>query len=163
MKQHDGGFVNVNDYCRKKTATRYKMYGRSIGTIALPALFLLLTSISVGLTYPVYATGGSNETAATQAPSGASIGPADNGANVTTTSDMQSACLPQNATTATVSPPVNGSGGANATTTSNTTTTTFAPGGASIGGNDTGTLNATTGNTAGNTSTTFAPSGASIC
>lgn len=134
------------------------MYGRSIGTIALPALFLLLTSISAGPTYPVYATGGSNETAVTQVPSGASVGPADNGANVTTTSDMQSACLPQNATTATVSPPVNGSGGANATTTNNTTTT-FAPGGASIGANDTGTINAT----AGNTSTTFAPSGASIC
>ncbi len=83
----------------------------------MPALFLLLTSISVGPTYPVYATGGSNETAVTQAPSGASVGPADNGANVTTTSDMQSACLPQNATTATVSLPVNGSGGANATTT----------------------------------------------
>jgi len=132
-------------------------------TIALPAIFLLLTSQSLGLTDPVYATGGSNETATTQAPSGASIGPADNGANVTTTSDMQSACLPQNATMATVSPPVNGSGGRVNATTTNNTSTTFAPSGASIGANDTGTLNATAGNIAGNTSTTFAPSGASIC
>jgi hypothetical protein len=161
MEQYDNDINNDNTLDRKKTPVRSKMYGRFITTIVLPTVLLLLTLISAAPTYPVQATGGSNETAATPAPGGASVGPAGGGTNVT-----QSDCLSQNATT-------NGSsivdaGGANTTTTTtNNTTTTFAPSGASIGANDTNTLNATAGNTAGNTTgnttTTFAPSGASIC
>jgi hypothetical protein len=152
MEHHDND-TNNNNPDRKKTAIRSKMYGRFITSIALHTLLLLLTLILAAPTYPVQATGGSNETAATQAPGGASVGPAGGGTNVT-----QSACLPQNATTGR---PAVDAAGANATT--NNTTATFAPSGASIGANDTSTLNATAGNTAGNTSTTFAPSGASIC
>jgi hypothetical protein len=151
MEHYDNDTNNNNP--DKKTAIKSNMYGRFITTIALPTLLLLLTLISAAPTYPVQATGGSNETVATQAPGGASVGPAGGGTNVT-----QSACLPQNATT-TGRPALD----AGAATTTNNTTTTVAPGGASIGANDTSTLNATAGNTAGNTSTTFAPSGASIC
>jgi hypothetical protein len=99
------------------------MNKKFITTIALPTLLLLLTLISAAPTYPVQATVGSNETATTPAPGGASVGPAGDGTNVT-----QSACLPQNATT-TGRPAIDAGG---ATTTNNTTTTTVAPGGASI-------------------------------
>jgi hypothetical protein len=177
--------TNNNNPNRKKTATATKIYRRFTSTIALPSVLLVLIFIASVPTDQVQATGGSNETAATQAPGGASVGPAGGGTNVT-----QSACLPQNATTTgrpaldagaatttnnttTTVAPGGASIGANDTSTlnatagntitTNNTTTTVAPGGASIGANDTSTLNATAGNTAGNTSTTFAPSGASIC
>jgi hypothetical protein len=149
MEQYNNDIQNNNH--DNKTAIKSKMYGRFIITITLPTLLLLLTLISAAPTYPVQATGGSNETAATPAPGGASIGPASGGTNVT-----QSYCLSQNETTTNRSSAVNAGG-------SNDTSTTFAPSGASIGANDTSTLNATAGNTAANTSTTFAPSGASIC
>jgi hypothetical protein len=152
MAYYDNDIKNNNP--DKKTGIRSKkMYGRFITTIALlalPTLLLLLTLMSAAPTYPVQATGGSNETVATQAPGGASVGPAGGGTNVT-----QYDCLSQNATTNRSS--AMNAGGAN------DTSTTFAPSGASIGANNTSTLNATAGNTAGNTSTTFAPSGASIC
>ena len=109
----------------KKNAMRSKTYGRFVNAMALPTLLLLLTLISAEPTYPVQATVGSNETAATPAPGGASVGPAGGGTNVT-----QSDCLPQNATTTNQSSAVN-AGGAN-TTTNNNITTTFAPSGASI-------------------------------
>jgi hypothetical protein len=147
----------------KKTSMRSKMYGRFINAMALPSLLLLLTLISAEPTYPVQATVGTNETAATPAPGGASVGPAGGGTNVT-----QSDCLPQNATTTNQSSAVNASG-ANTTTATNNTSTTFGPSGASIGANDTSTSNATRGSTIGNTTTnnttttTFGPSGASIC
>ena len=138
----------------KKPATRSEMNRKFITTIALPALLLLLTLISAAPTYPVQATTvGSNETAATPAPGGASVGPAGGGTNVT-----QSACLPQNATTTTGRPAIDAGG-------ANYTTATVAPGGASIGANDTSTLNATAGNTTttNNITATVAPGGASIC
>src|ERR671918_993805 len=99
------------------------------------------------------------ETTATPAPGGASLGPAANETNVTTTAAGQSACLPQNGTI-TGRPAVD----TNATTTTdNTTATTVAPSGASIGANDTSTSLATAGNTTtDNTTATVAPSGASI-
>ena len=127
--------------------------GTNVTTIALPTLLLLLTLISAAPTYPVQATAGSNETAVTPAPGGASVGPAGGGTNVT-----QSDCLPQNTTTTNQSSAVNGSG-------ANDTTATVAPSGASIGANDTSTLNATAGNitTMNNITATVAPSGASIC
>ena len=149
---------NNNNPDRKKTAMKPKISGRFIATIALPAVLLVLTSISVAPTNPVQATGaGGNETAATLAPSGTSLGPTASGTNVTTTTaDMQSDCLSQNTTT-TGRPAVDTGA---ATTTNNTTTTTVAPGGASIGGNDTSTSLAGAGNT---TTATVAPGGASIC
>lgn len=145
---------NNNPY--KRPAIKSKTYGRFITSIALPTLLLLLTIISAAPTYPVQATVGSNETAATPAPGGASVGPAGGGTNVT-----QSDCLPQNNTT-TGRPAVDTGA---ATTTNNTTTTTVAPGGASIGGNDTSTSLAGAGNTTttNNITATVAPSGASIC
>jgi hypothetical protein len=69
--------------------------------------------------------GGGNETAATPAPGGASLGPAANETNANTTAAAQSACVPQNATGR---PAVD----ANATTTTNNTTATVAPSGASV-------------------------------
>src|SRR5215210_6320229 len=87
--------INNNNHDRK-TAMRSKLYGRFINTVALPTLLLLLTLISAAPTYPLQATVGGNETAATPAPGGASVGPAGGGTNVT-----QSDCLPQNATTTT--------------------------------------------------------------
>ena len=155
--------INNNNHDRKNTHIQLKVCGRFITTIALPTLLLLLTLISAAPTYPLQATVGGNETAATPAPGGASVGPAGGGTNVT-----QSDCLPQNATTTNQSSAVN-AGGANTTTTNNNTSTTFGPSGASIGANDTSTSNATRGSTTGNTTTnnttttTFAPSGASIC
>jgi hypothetical protein len=167
MLHYDNDTNNNNNLDKKKTAIKSNMYGRFITTVALPTLLLLpmLISAAAAPTYPVQAIGGSNQTAVTQAPSGASVGPAANGTNATTISGMQSACLPQNATTTTGTPPVNASGGANTTTTTNNATSiTVAPSGASIGPNGTTTTsNATAGNTTGNTSVTVAPSGASIC
>ncbi|HEX2106326.1 MAG TPA: hypothetical protein VHF28_01220 [Nitrososphaera sp.] len=164
MKRFNKDYDNKN--VDKTTAIEFKMYDRFAATAALPIVLMLLTLIYTGSTVPVQATGGSNETAVTPAPSGAAVGAAGGGTNVTTTSDVQSPCLPQNATTTTGSRTVNGTG-ANATTT-NDTTTTFAPGGASIGANDTSTSNATAGNTTmtttNNTTTaTVAPGGASLC
>jgi hypothetical protein len=151
MEHYDKDTNNNNP--DKKTAIRSKMNRRFITTIALPTLLLLLTLISAAPTYPVQATVGSNETAATPAPGGASVGHVGGGTNVT-----QSDCLPQNATTTNQSSAVNASG-------ANDTTATVAPSGASIGANDTSTLNATAGNTTttNNTTATVAPSGASIC
>jgi hypothetical protein len=96
-----------------------KIYWRFITTIALPTVLLALTFIASAPTYSVQATGGSNETAVTPAPGGASVGPAGGGTNVT-----QSDCLPQNATT-NQSSAVNASG-------ANDTTVTVAASGASI-------------------------------
>jgi hypothetical protein len=165
--EHYYNETNNNNPDRKKPAIKSKMYRRFITSVALPTLLLLLTIISAAPTYPVQATGGSNETAATPAPGGASVGPAGGATNVT-----QSDCLPQNATTTTnQSSAVNASG-------ANDTTATVAPSGASIGANDTSTSLATAGNTTttgrpavdpgnatttNNATTTFAPSGASIC
>jgi hypothetical protein len=162
MGQYDAGVTNINT-----PAVEPKTYQRLIHPLTLPSISVVLIFVGLMSTYPVHATTGADtETAVTTAPGGASVGPAGNATTVTnTTSQMQSACLPQNATTTTGGPPVNGSGGANATTTNNTTTT-FAPSGASIGANDTSILNATTGDTTtttNNTTTTFAPSGASVC
>ncbi len=155
---HDSINNNPN---RKKTAIELKIYPRFITTIAIPAVLLILTLIAAAPVSPVQATGGGgggdNETAATPAPGGASLGPTANETNVTA---AQSACLPQNATT-TGRPAVDA--GAAATTTDNTTAT-VAPSGASIGGNETSTSLATAENTTtGNTTATVAPSGASIC
>ena len=149
MEQYNNDIQNNNH--GKKTAIQSKMYGNFIITIALPTLLLLLTLISAAPTYTVQATVANNETAATLAPGGTSIGSAGSGTNVT-----QYDCLPQNATTTNQSSAMNAGS-------ANNTTVTFAPGGASIGANDTSTLNATAGNTAENTSTTFAPGGASLC
>ena len=149
-----------NDPVRRRTAIESKICRRFITTIALPTILLILTFIAVAPINPVQATGGAggNETAATPAPGGASLEPAANETNVTTTAATQSACLPQNATTG--RPAVD----ANATTTTNDTTATVAPSGASIGANDTSTSLANAGNTTtNNTTATVAPSGASVC
>src|SRR5215210_3475813 len=169
--------INNNNHDRKKTHIQPKGCGRFITALALCTVLILLTLIAAVPTGPVQATVSGNETAATLAPSGASIGPAAGGTNVTTTAEPQSGCLSQN-TTATGRPAVD-AGGATPTT-NNTTTTTVAPGGASIGANDTGTSLATAGNTTttgrpavdaggatpttnNTTTTTVAPGGASIC
>jgi hypothetical protein len=130
MEQYYNDISNNNNPDRKKTAMKPKIYRRFITTIALPAVLLVLTLISAAPTNPVQATGGGgNETAATPAPSGTSLGPAASGTNVTTTTaDTQSACLSPNNTT-TGRPAVDTGV---ATTTNNTTTATVAPGGASI-------------------------------
>ena len=161
MEQYHHSINNKNPD-RKKTAIEYKIYPRLITTVAIPAVLLMLTLIAAAPISPVQATGGGdggNETAATPAPGGASLGPTANETNVTA---AQSACLPQNATT--TGRPAVDAGGA-ATTTTDNTTTTVAPGGASIGGNETSTSSfATAGNTTtNNTTATVAPSGASIC
>jgi hypothetical protein len=151
--------INNKNADRKKTAIESKIYPKFITTIAISAVLLILTLIAATPISPVQATGGGggNETAATPAPGGASLGPTANETNVTA---AQSACLPQNATT-TGRPAVDAGA---ATTTTDNTTTTVAPSGASIGGNETSTSLATAGNTTtGNTTTTVAPSGASIC
>jgi hypothetical protein len=154
--------INNNNADGKKTAIDSKVYRRFITTIALPAVLLILTLITAAPISPVQATGVDygNETTATPAPGGASLGPAANETNATSAAS-QSACLSQNATT-TGRPAVDT--GAAATTTNNTTTT-FAPGGASIGANETSTSPPPVGNaTAGNATTvTVAPSGASVC
>lgn len=122
--------INNNNHDRKKTNIQPKAYRRFITTLALPTVLILLTLIAAVPIGPLQATGSGNETAATMAPSGASLGPAaGGGTNVTTTAEPQSACLSQNTTT--TGRPAVDAGGA-ATTTNNTTTTTVAPGGASI-------------------------------
>jgi hypothetical protein len=158
MEQYENGTSNVNHPVVKSKIYRGFVPSHILSSILVVSIFL--SSMS---TYPVNATGGENETRTTVAPGGASLGSAGSGTNVT-----QSDCLSQNAA-------ANGSslvdaeaGGANATGPNTTnTSTTFAPSGASIGANDSSTLNATAGNTAGNTTgnttTTFAPSGASVC
>jgi hypothetical protein len=165
MEQSHNDINNNNNPDRRKTAIESKIYHRFITTIALPTVLLVLLTLIAGAPIsPVQATGGGdygNETTATPAPGGASLGPAANETNVTSTAAAQSACLSQNATT-TGRPAVDAGA---ATTTNNTTTTTVAPGGASIGANDTSTSPAPVGNaTTGNTTTaTVAPSGASVC
>jgi hypothetical protein len=162
MERDEFSIDNNNNRDGKKTAIKSKMDGRFIISLTLTTLVLTLAIILAVSTYPVQATGGSNETAATLAPGGASVGPAGSGTNVT-----QSDCLSQDNTT--TERPAVATGDATATTANNTTTATVAPGGASIGANDTSTSNATRGNITGNTTTnnttttTFAPSGASIC
>ena len=102
MEKYHSDCNNNNDPDRKKTAIESKIYRRFITTIALPTVLLILTFIAAAPISPVQATGGGggNETAATPAPGGASLGPAANETNVTTTTAVtQSACLPQNATT----------------------------------------------------------------
>jgi hypothetical protein len=138
MEQYNNDINNS-----KKTALKSKIYGRFTTSIALSAVLLLLTAIAAASPYisvvsgqlsPVQATGG-NETTATTAPSGASLGPETGGGNATTTTTagMQSACLSQNTTTTTTAESdVN----ANATTSADNTTTTVAPSGASIGSDD---------------------------
>jgi hypothetical protein len=158
MEQYHNG-INNNNNPDKKTAIESNIYLRFITTIALPTVLLILTFTAAVPISPVQATGGGgNETAASPAPSGASLGPATNETNVTTTA-AQSACLPQNTTTGRPA-----AVDANATTTTDNTTATVAPSGASIGANDTSTSLAPAGNTTtDNTTATVAPSGASIC
>ena len=132
MEQYYSDCDNNNDRDRKRTAIESKSYLRFITTIALLTVLLILIFITAAPISPVQATGGGggggNETAATPAPGGASLGPATNETNVTTTAAVQSACLPQNGTI-TGRPAVD----TNATTTTdNTTATTVAPSGASI-------------------------------
>ena len=162
MEHYDNGVINVNT-----SAVEPKTYRRLVTLFTLPSISVVLIFVGLMSIYPVYATTGADtETAVTTAPGGASVGPAGNGTNETdTTSEMQSACLPQNATTTTGGPPVNGSGGAKATTTNNTKAT-FAPSGASIGANDTNKINDNAGKTAKTkkkTTTTFAPNRACVC
>jgi hypothetical protein len=140
MEQYNND-INNSNHNSKKTALKSKIYGRFTTSIALSAVLLLLTAIAAASPYisvvsgqlsPVQATGG-NETTATTAPSGASLGPETGGGNATTTAGMQSACLSQNTTTTTTAESdVN----ASATTSADNTTTTVAPSGASIGSDD---------------------------
>jgi hypothetical protein len=96
MEQYHDSISN-NNPIRKKTAIESKIYPRFITTMALPAVLLILTLIAAAPISPVQATGGEggggNETEATPAPGGASLGPTANETNVTA---AQSACLPQN-------------------------------------------------------------------
>ena len=161
MEQSHNGINNSKNPDRKKTAIESKIYWRFITTVALPTVLLTLTLIAAAPISPVQATldygGSSNETTATPAPGGASLGPPANETNVTSTAAAQSACLSQNDTTT-------GRPAVDAGAATNNTTTTVAPSGASIGANDTGTSLAPAGNTtSGNTTATVAPSGASIC
>jgi hypothetical protein len=179
MEQSHNGINNSKNPDRKKTAIESKIYWRFITTVALPTVLVTLTLIAAAPISPVQATldyGGSssNETTATPAPGGASLGPPANETNVTSTAAAQSACLSQNATT-TGRPAVD----TGAATSTNNTTTTVAPGGASIGANETSISPAPAGNTTttgrpavdtgaatstNNTTTaTIAPSGASVC
>jgi hypothetical protein len=164
MEQSHNGINNSKNPDRKKTAIESKIYWRFITTVALPTVLVTLTLIAAAPISPVQATldyGGSsssNETTATPAPGGASLGPPANETNVTSTAAAQSACLSQNDTTT-------GRPAVDAGAATNNTTTTVAPGGASIGANETNTSptpadNATAGNA---TTATVAPSGASVC
>jgi hypothetical protein len=134
MEQSHNGINNNKNPNRKKTTIESKIYWRFITAVALPTVLLTLTLIAAAPISPVQATVGygsgssSNETVATPAPGGASLGPPANETNVTSTAAAQSACLSENATT-TGRPAIDAGG---ATTTNNTTTTTVAPGGASI-------------------------------
>jgi hypothetical protein len=134
MEQSHNGINNSKNPDRKKTAIESKIYWRFITTVALPTVLVTLTLIAAAPISPVQATldyGGSsssNETTATPAPGGASLGPPANETNVTSTAAAQSACLSQNATT-TGRPAVDTGA---ATSTNNTTTATIAPSGASV-------------------------------
>ena len=130
MEQYDKGIINVNKHRRKKIVVKPEIYQTIISSITLPSMLIALIFVASQSTYPVHATGGGDETGATVAPGGASLGSAGSGTNVTTTTaaDTQSDCLPQNNTT-TGRPAVDTGAAA---TTNNTTTTTVAPGGASI-------------------------------
>jgi hypothetical protein len=162
MEQSHNSINKNKNPDRKKIAIESKIYWRFITTVALSTVLLTLTLITAAPISPVQATvgygsGSSNETTATPAPGGASLGPPANETNVTSTAAAQSACLSQNDTT--TGRPAVDTGAA-----PDNTTTTVAPGGASIGANDTGTSLAPAGNTtSGNTTATVAPSGASIC
>lgn len=94
---------------RKKPVSSIKICRHFIATLALPTILLFLTLVAAAPTGLVHATA--------------------NGTNVTTTADMQFACISQNSTTTTTTPAVD----ASATTTTNTTEVTVAPGGAGIG------------------------------
>jgi hypothetical protein len=157
MEQYDKDIITVNKHHRKKIVVKPENYQRIISSITLPSMLIALIFVASQSTYPVYATGSGNETGATVAPGGASLGSAGSGTN-----GMQSDCLPHNATTR--GSLVVDAGDATATA-ANDTTTTFAPQGAGIGANDTSASNATAGNTitANDTTTTFAPQGASVC
>src|SRR5215208_6285086 len=164
MEQSHNGINNNKNPDRKKTDIESKIYWRFITAVALPTVLLTLTLIAAAPISPVQATvgygsGSSNETVATPAPGGASLGPLANETNVTSTAAAQSACLSQNDTT-TGRPAVDAGAATN-----NATTATVAPGGASIGANETNTSPTPAGNaTAGNATTaTVAPSGASVC
>jgi|SRR5829696_3610013 len=154
--------INNKNHDRKKTAIESKIYWRFITTVALPTVLLTLTLIAAAPISPVQATldygGSSNETTATPAPGGASLGPPANETNVTSTAAAQSACLSQNDTTT-------GRPAVDAGAVTDNTTATVAPSGASIGANETNTSPTPAGNaTAGNATTaTVAPSGASVC
>jgi hypothetical protein len=153
MEQDDSGVMNVN-----ALSVKPKIHRRLVPPFTLLSILAVLIFAALTSTYPVHATGGDNETGATVAPGGASLGSAGSGTNVT-----QSDCLSQNATINGSS--IVGAGGANATTTNNTTAT-VAPSGASIGANDTRIPQTATGNTTtttNNTTATVAPSGASLC
>jgi hypothetical protein len=164
MEQSHNGINNNKNPDRKKTDIESKIYWRFITAVALPTVLLTLTLITAAPISPVQATvgygsGSSNETTATPAPGGASLGPSANETNVTSTAAAQSACLSENATT-TGRPAID----AGAATTADNTTTTVAPSGASIGANETSTSLAPAGNTTSeNTTATVAPSGASVC
>jgi hypothetical protein len=105
MEQSHNGINNNKNPDRKKTAIESKIYWRLITTVALPTVLVTLTLIAAAPISPVQATldyGGSsssNETTATPAPGGASLGPPANETNVTSTAAAQSACLSQNDTT----------------------------------------------------------------
>lgn len=78
MKQYHSDSNNIITILIKKTAIESKIYRRFITTIALSTVLLILTFIAAAPISPVQATGGGggNETAATPAPGGASLGPA---------------------------------------------------------------------------------------
>jgi len=166
MEQSHNGINNDKNPDRKKTTIESKIYWRFITAVALPTVLLTLTLIAAAPISPVQATVGygsssssSNETTATPAPGGASLGPPANETNVTSTAAAQSACLSENATT-TGRPALD----ADAATTTDNTTATVAPSGASIGANETSTSLAPAGNTTSeNITATVAPSGASVC
>ena len=131
MEQSHNGINNSKNPDRKKIAIESKIYWRFITTVALSTVLLTLTLITAAPISPVQATvgygGSSNETVATPAPGGASLGPPANETNVTSTAAAQSACLSENATT-TGRPAID----AGAATTADNTTTTVAPSGASV-------------------------------
>jgi hypothetical protein len=105
MEQSHNGINNNKNPNRKKTTIESKIYWRFITAVALPTVLLTLTLIAAAPISPVQATVGygsgssSNETVATPAPGGASLGPPANETNVTSTAAAQSACLSENATT----------------------------------------------------------------
>ncbi|MDQ3837329.1 MAG: hypothetical protein M3270_10415 [Thermoproteota archaeon] len=178
MEQHNSDTSNAGVLIHKMAIIKKRSQGftyRSIiGLSGVPLLLVVVTFAAFASAYPAEGSG-SNQTAATPAPGGASLGPAGNSTNMTTTTKaMESACLSQNSTAVTTTPSNN---------TATTTAATVAPSGASIGANDTsrslaGLENTTSitpvvnstavtttpsNNTATTTAATVAPSGASIC